>query len=128
MKFLGISNLAPSPYGHDSSVALLDEDLNLFATSEERISRFKHDGGYPSGGIQSCLKQSNLRLSEIDKISVGFGLEEKNIGRRIDEQFCCYAKAPNFKRTSIGKKDPPFYDHQYTHARTAYALSGFKKA
>ena len=129
MTILGLSTLDPSPYGHDSSVALLDEDLNLFAVSEERFSRFKHDGGYPSHAIKSCLKQFNLRLSEIDKISVGFGLEEKNMGRRIDEQFCCFAKEQsNFRKTSIGKKNPSFYDHQYTHARTAYALSGFKKS
>ena len=57
-QFLGISNLAPSPFGHDSAVALLGEDSNLFAISEERFSRVKHDGGYPSGAIQSWLKQS----------------------------------------------------------------------
>ena len=51
MNILGLSHLAPSPFGHDSSVALLDDDLNLFAVSEERISHFKHDGDYPSGGI-----------------------------------------------------------------------------
>ena len=128
-QFLGISNLAPSPFGHDSAVALLGEDSNLFAISEERLSRVKHDGGYPSSAIQSCLKQSNSRLSEIDKISIGFGLEEKRVRHRINEQFCCYAKeSTNFKRTSIGEKNPPFYDHQYIHARTSYALSGFKKA
>ena len=129
MNILGISHLAPSPFGHDSAVALLDEDSNLFAISEERLSRVKHDGGHPSSAIQSWLKQSNSRLSEIDKISIGFGLEETRVGRRINEQFCCYAKeSTNFKRTSIGKKNPPFYDHQYIHVRTSYALSGFKKA
>ena len=129
MEILGVSHLAPSPFGHDSAVALLGEDSNLFAISEERLSRVKHDGSYPSSAIQSCLKQSNSRLSEIDKISIGFGLEEKRVGHRINEQFCCYAKeSTNFKRTSIGEKNPPFYDHQYIHARTSYALSGFKKA
>ena len=33
-----------------------------------------------------------------------------------------------FKKTSIERKNPIFYDHQYIHARTGYALSGFKKA
>ena len=128
-QFLGISHLAPAPFGHDSAVALLDEESNLFAISEERLSRVKHDGGHPSSAIQSWLKKSNSSLSDIDNISVGFGLEEKGVGHRINEQFCCYAKdSTNFKRTSIGKKNPPFYDHQYIHARTSYALSGFKKA
>ena len=90
MNILGISHLSSSPFGHDSAIAVLDEDSNLFAISEERLSRVKHDGGYPSNVIQSWLKQSNLRLSEIDKISIGFGLEETRVGRRINEQFCCY--------------------------------------
>ena len=129
MQFLGLSHLAPSAHGHDTATALLNEDFNLFAVSEDRFSRIKNDGSYPSGGIQSCLKQSNLRLSEIDKISVGWGLAKERISRRVNEQFCCYAKESTFfQRSSMGKKDPPFYDHQYTHARTAYALSGFKKS
>ena len=128
LQVLGISHLAPSPFGHDSAVALLDEDSNLFAISEERFSRVKHDGGYPSGAIQSWLKQSNSRLSEIDKISIGFGLEETRVGRRINEQFCCYAKDTGYKKTAIERKNPTFYDHQYIHARTSYSLSGFKKA
>ena len=37
MNILGLSHLAPSPFGHDSSVALLDDDFNLFAISEERV-------------------------------------------------------------------------------------------
>ena len=128
MSILGISHLSPSPFGHDSAIAVLDEDSNLFAISEERLSRVKHDGGYPSNVIQSWLKQSNLRLSEIDKISIGFGLEETRVGRRINEQFCCYAKDTGYKKTAIERKNPTFYDHQYIHARTSYSLSGFKKA
>ena len=90
MNILGISHLEPSSFGHYTSVAMLDDDSNLFAISEERISRVKHDGGYPSSAIQSCLEQSNSRLSEIDKISIGFGLEENRIGNRINEKFCCF--------------------------------------
>nr|AIF16776.1 putative carbamoyl transferase, NodU family [uncultured marine thaumarchaeote KM3_74_H09] len=129
LQFLGISHLAPTPFGHDSAVALLDEESNLFAISEERLSRIKNDGGYPSNSIQLCLNQNNLRLGDIDNVAVGWGLEEKGVGHRINEQFCCYAKdSTNFKRTSIGKKSTHFYDHQYIHARIGYALSGFKKA
>ena len=64
-QFLGISHLAPAPFGHDSAVALLDEESNLFAISEERLSRIKHDGGHPSNAIQSWLKKSNSNLSNI---------------------------------------------------------------
>ena len=107
---------------------MLDDDFQLFAISEERLSRVKHDGGYPSTAIQSCLSHSNLMLAEIEKISVGFGLEENRVGKRDDEKFCSFANNSNFERTPIGKKNPLFFDHQYIHARTSYALSGFKKA
>ena len=129
MQFLGISNLDPSSFGHDTAVAILDNDANLLATSEERFSRVKHDGGYPSNAIQFCLKESNSRLSDIQNISIGFGLDKQIMKCRNNEKFYCYAKeSTNFKRTSIGMKNPIFYDHQYIHARTGYALSGFKKA
>ena len=65
MNILGLSALDPSAFGHDSSVAILDDDSNLFAISEERLSRIKHDGGYPSNSIQTCLNQKNLTLSKM---------------------------------------------------------------
>ncbi len=128
MQFLGISNLAPSSFGHDTAVAILDDDSNLFATSEERFSHVKHDGGYPSNAIQFCLNQKNLRLDDIDNVAVGFGLEKQHMGQKMKEKFCSYAKDSGYKKTAIERKNPVFYDHQYIHARTGYALSGFKKA
>ncbi len=128
MNILGISHLVPSTFGHYTSVAMLDEDSNLFATSEERSSRIKNDGGYPSNAIQFCLNQKNLRLDDIDNVAVGFGLEKQHMGQKMKEKFCSYAKDSGYKKTAIERKNPVFYDHQYIHARTGYALSGFKKA
>ena len=128
MNILGISHLAPSPFGHYTSVAILDDDSNLFAISEERLSRIKNDGGYPSNSIQLCLNQNNLRLADIDNVVVGFGLEKQHIGQKMKEKFCSYAKDSGYKKTAIERKNPIFYDHQYIHARIGYALSGFKKA
>ena len=128
MNILGLSHLEPSSFGHYTSVAMLDDNSNLFAISEERLSRIKNDGGYPSKAIQICLNQNNLRLDNIDKVTVGFGLEKQNIGHKIENKFCSYAKNSGYKKTSIERENPIFYDHQYIHARTGYALSGFKKA
>ena len=47
---------------------MLDDNSNLFAISEERLSRIKNDGGYPSNSIQLCLNQNNLRLADIDNV------------------------------------------------------------
>ena len=86
MNILGISHLEPSSFGHYTSVAMLDDDSNLFAISEERYSRIKNDGGYPSKAIQICLNQKNLRLENIDKITVGFGLEKQHMGKKKEEK------------------------------------------
>ena len=92
MNILGISHLEPSTFGHYTSVAMLDDNSNLFAISEERLSRIKNDGGYPSNSIQLCLNQNNLRLADIDNVVVGFGLEKQHIGQKMKEKFCSYAK------------------------------------
>ena len=128
LNILGISHLAPSPFGHYTSVAMLDDNSNLFAISEERLSRIKNDGGYPSNSIQFCLNQNNLRLDDVGNVAVGFGLEKQHVGQIMKEKFSCYAKDTGYKKTSIERKNPIFYDHQYIHARIGYALSGFKKA
>jgi len=128
MNILGISHLEPSTFGHYTSVAMLDDNSDLFAISEERLSRIKNDGGYPSNSIQLCLNQNNLRLDDIDNVAVGFGLEKQYMGKKIKEKFCSYAKDTGYRKTAIERKNPIFYDHQYIHARIGYALSGFKKA
>ena len=128
MNILGISHLEPSSFGHYTSVAMLDDNTNLFAISEERVSRIKNDGGYPSNAIQFCLKQKNLRLDHIDKVAVGAGLEKQHIGEKVEEKFYSYAEYSEFRKTGMEEKNPIFYDHQYIHVRTGYALSGFKKA
>ena len=47
MDILGTSTLAPSAFGHDVSVAILDDNYNLFAISEVMLTSIKHDGGHP---------------------------------------------------------------------------------
>jgi carbamoyltransferase len=128
MNILGLSTLDPSAFGHDSSAAILDDDSNLFAISEERLSRIKHDGGYPSNSIQACLNQKNFTLSDIEHVSVGFGLEKKHMKKIMSKNFSAFAKDSGYKKTSVEKKNPIFYDHQYIHARTGLSLSGFNKA
>ena len=127
MNILGLSSLEPSPFGHDSTTAIFDED-DFFVISEERLTRIKHDGGYPSSSIQLCLNENNSTISDIDSVVVGFGLEKKYMGQQMNEKFCSFAKDSGFRKTSLERKNPIFYDHQYIHARTGYALSGFKKA
>lgn len=129
MIILGLNYLEPSPLGHDTTVALLQDGFLRSAVSEERFSRIKHDGGYPSRAIQFCLNECGITFSDVDKVVVGFGLLENQIDESKKRKFGCYANSDvRFKKTLIESKDPVFYNHQYIHARTGYSLSGFRKA
>jgi len=60
--------LGLSAYFHDSSVVLLDDDKILFAASEERFSRLKHDHSFPHNAIQECLRYTGIQFEEISEI------------------------------------------------------------
>ena len=62
-KILGIS-----AFYHDSAAALIINGEIISAAQEERFSRIKHDSKYPQNAIEFVLKNSNLKLSEIDHI------------------------------------------------------------
>ena len=62
-KILGIS-----AFYHDSAAALVINGKIISAAQEERFSRIKHDQKYPYNAIEFVLKNSNLKLSQIDHI------------------------------------------------------------
>jgi len=115
--------------GHDSTAAILEDGKIKAAISEERFSRIKHDGGFPSKAIQYCLEEVGVRMSDVDKIAVGFGLNPENIKRGSQHKFSCLAKSDSrFRKTSMEEKNPIFYNHQYIHTRTGYSMTDFSKA
>lgn len=129
MIILGLSHLSPSVTGHDSTAALIDDGIIRSAVSEERFSRIKHDGGLQACAIRYCLEEAGIRLSDIDKVSVGFGLAKEHMDSNSKQQFSALAKMDDrFRKTPLENKKPIFYNHQYTHARTGYSLSNFHKA
>lgn len=67
---LGITDI--HGYTHDNSIALLKNGKILFAASEERYSRIKHDGSFPKKTIKAAIKYVNLKFSSIDTIVVGY--------------------------------------------------------
>jgi len=126
---LGLSHLSPSPIGHDSTAALIVNGKLQSAVSEERFSRVKHDGGYQANAIKFCLEEAGIRLSDVDRVAVGFGLDKQFFENSNNSGFSSRALTDQkFRKTPIEKLNPFFHDHQYIHARTGYSLSGFQKA
>ena len=62
------SILGISAFYHDSAAALIKDGKIVAAAQEERFSRKKHDPGYPFNAIKYVLKESNLKLNDIDHI------------------------------------------------------------
>lgn len=146
--------LGISAYYHDSAAALIKDGEILSAAEEERFTRKKHDGGFPSKAIDFCLKEAGIQLQEIsyivfyDKPLIKF--------ERILETFISYApkgikmflnampiwlkEKVNLKRTlkkefvkscncPIGNLPPILYtEHHQAHAASAFFPSPYKDA
>tara|TARA_Y100000590_G_scaffold453325_1_gene598169 strand:- start:12514 stop:14352 length:1839 start_codon:yes stop_codon:yes gene_type:complete len=61
--------LGISAFYHDSAAALIKNNEILAAAQEERFSRIKHDSSYPFHAVEFVLRQSNIKLSQIDYIA-----------------------------------------------------------
>ncbi len=57
-----------SAYYHDSAVALINDGEIIAAVQEERFTRKKHDPGFPAEGINYCLQEAGISLTDIDSI------------------------------------------------------------
>jgi carbamoyltransferase len=64
MHVLGISC-----YFHDAAAALLRDGELVAAAEEERVSRIKHDFGFPHRAINFCLHQAGIRGPEVDYVA-----------------------------------------------------------
>ena len=62
------SILGISAFYHDSAAALVVGGKIISAVQEERFSRKKHDARYPFNSINYILKDSGLKLNDIDHI------------------------------------------------------------
>ena len=63
MDILGIS-----AFYHDSAACLVRDGKIFAAAQEERFSRKKHDYRWPQNAIEYCLKEGDLKGSELDYI------------------------------------------------------------
>ena len=147
------SILGISAFYHDSAAALIVDGNIIAAAQEERFSRKKHDARYPYNAVNYILKESNLKLDEVDHI-VFF---EKPFLKfeRILETYLAFApkgfksfslsmpiwlreklfqkkflfdklKAHDENFTEINKIK--FSEHHYSHAASAFFPSPFKEA
>jgi len=65
MYIIGINSYHP-----DSSACIIKDGKLIFAVEEERLTRIKHWSGFPTLSIKHCLNEANIKLSEVDYISI----------------------------------------------------------
>jgi carbamoyltransferase len=64
MNFLGIS-----AFYHDSAACLVRDGEIVAAAQEERLTRKKHDPGFPRQAVQYCLKQGGIGLKDVKYVA-----------------------------------------------------------
>jgi carbamoyltransferase len=136
---------------HDSSACIVRDGELLFAVAEERISRLKHDAGFPKNAIRACLDFAKVQAEQLDEVCFGW----QTAGPVFRHDLKCYAmgKIPltylnglnsalhflsMWHQESGAKKFAQqfgptkakmrFVDHHLAHAISAYAYSGFDEA
>ena len=63
------SILGISAFYHDSAAALIIDGKIIAAAQEERFTRKKHDSSYPFHAVEFVLRNSKLKLRELDYIA-----------------------------------------------------------
>ncbi len=136
---------------HDSSAAIARDGELLFAVAEERLSRVKHDAGFPHHAIHACLDFAKVSPGEVDFICQGWPAPGKVFGTDVKcflrgqypinylnvlNSARLYASMAHqnggFRRfTQIfghTRARMRFVDHHLAHAISAYSYSGFDDA
>ncbi len=60
--------LGISAFYHDAAACLLRDGEVVLAVEEERLSRIKHDHGYPERAIAACLGAAGITPAEVDTV------------------------------------------------------------
>jgi carbamoyltransferase len=115
---LGIGGLL----GHDANAALLVDGRLVASSQEERFSRAKHDGAFPSLALADCLSQGGIDASQVQDVVFA----EKSLQSLL---FDLSARPGNAFTRALGRLLPELWGGYYTkparalfpHARFGYA-------
>jgi len=123
--------------GHDSAAALVIDGQIIAAAAEERFSRQKHTGSFPSGAIQYCLSAAGIQPDDIDEIAHSFDYSPYRPMFLMDpvsaEQYrAVFSREALVER--LNQALPSFpgdrfrqVNHHLAHAASAYLTSGWEE-
>ncbi len=139
--------LGVSCYYHDSAAVLLRDGEIVAATMEERLSRKKHDNGFPSLAIDFCLRRGGITGRDVDYV-VFYEKPMIKVGRILQTALGTFPRSWQFWREAvttyisekmwiksqlqhqIGVRPDQilFCDHHLSHAASAFFASPFDDA
>jgi carbamoyltransferase len=139
--------LGLSCFYHDSAAALLRDGQVVAACQEERLSRKKHDSGFPARAVKYVLKEAGISPEQLD--AVGFYDKpllkfERMLSTYVatfPRSFGSFRKAmpvwlkeklwvPSLIRKELRPYKGPilFAEHHMSHAASCFLVSPFEEA
>ena len=139
--------LGVSCYYHDSAVALLRDGELVAATMEERLTRKKHDNGFPERAIDFCLERGGIQGPDLDYV-VFYEKPMVKVGRILQTALGTFPRSWDFWREAVTAyvsekfwiksqlqsylgvqpNQILFCDHHMSHAASAFFASPFDEA
>jgi carbamoyltransferase len=139
--------LGLSAYYHDSAAALLKDGVIVAACQEERLSRKKHDAGFPARAVKYVLREAGIGPEQLDAV----GFYDKPLlkfERMLSTYIATFPRSFNSFRTAIPvwlheklwvpsvirKELRPykgpilFAEHHMSHAASAFLVSPFEES
>ena len=142
MYILGIS-----AFFHDASAAIFKDGNLIAAIEEEKLSRIKHDYGFPSKAIQFCLKEANISSADLEyvvfyeKPFVKFDRILKTVIWGFPKTFKLFQQSMTGwlfdklwvssliqSELDVERKKIVFSNHHLSHAASSYFCSPFEKS
>ncbi|RPJ02355.1 MAG: hypothetical protein EHM39_02035 [Chloroflexi bacterium] len=139
--------LGVSCFYHDSAVVLLRDGEIVAATMEERLSRKKHDSGFPHLSIDFCLERGGIQGPDLDYV-VFYEKPMVKVGRILQTALGTFPRSWQFWREAVtayvsekfwiktllqqelGVRPEQilFCDHHMSHAASAFFASPYEEA
>jgi len=139
--------LGVSCFYHDSAAVLLRDGAIVAASMEERLSRQKHDSGFPRRAIDFCLERGGIEGPDLDYV-VFYEKPMVKVGRILQTALGAFPRSWDFWREAVtayvGEKfwikrllqdytgvrpdQILFCDHHLSHAASAFFASPFEEA
>jgi carbamoyltransferase len=117
LRILGIGGIH-----HDSNAALIEDGKVIAIREEERFTRVKKQAGYPKFAIESCLRESNIILSDVDAIAVGsFSFNQGQFAGELQNLLGAELKVPDIAEKLV------YVPHYFAHIASAAFLSPYQK-